>query len=69
MKKCERRATREEEHDVGIEQAARENAGATQASLLVATTEEADAALQAAVASEDLENIVSMPYMEFQWSL
>ena len=47
VKTCERRATGEEEHDVGIEQAARENATATQASLLTARIEEADAALQA----------------------
>ena len=61
MKTCEQPAT-------GEEQAAGENAAAAQATLQVVRTEEADAALQAAMASEDLESIVSMPDMELQAS-
>ena len=67
-KTYEERATQEEKHAAGVGQAASRNATAAPAILLVERTAEADAALQAAVASEDLESIVSTPNMELQVS-
>ena len=68
LKTYEERAIGEEKPAVEVEQAARGNTTATQATLLVVRTEEADAALQAATTSEDLESIVSTPDMELQVS-
>ena len=66
MKRYKERAAGEEKPTVEVEQAARGNATAAQATLLVARTAEADAALQAATASEDLKSIVSTPDMKLQ---